>query len=201
MKVLLVGASGVIGQAIAKELGSRHEIITAGSKSGDVRVDMTSHQSIETMYKKLGTIDAVIASAGHVHFGPLSEMTEAQFLTGVHSKLMGQINLVLLGQHYVAAAGSFTLTTGVLSDDPIRMGASASAMNGAVNGFVKGAAVDLFLKGLRINAVSPTLLLESMPQFEAFFPGVVPVPAAIVARAYAKSLEGAQTGQVYRVGY
>ncbi|MDF2940523.1 MAG: short chain dehydrogenase [Gammaproteobacteria bacterium] len=200
MKVLLVGGTGVIGSAVCKELGSRHDVITAGSKSGDVKVDMTVSTSIEEMYKKLGSIDAVIITAGVMHFGPLELMTEEQFYVGIKSKFMGQVNLVLQGQKYLNENGSFTLTSGVLALDPIRMGASATAINSAIDGFVKGAAIDL-LKGHRINAVSPTVVVESMPQLASFFPGFVPASAALVALAYVRSVEGAQTGQIYRVGY
>jgi hypothetical protein len=54
-------------------------------------------------------------------------------------------------------------------------------------------------RGLRINAVSPGVITEAMPDYAPFFRGFEPVPAARAALAYAKSVEGAQTGQVYRV--
>jgi NAD(P)-dependent dehydrogenase (short-subunit alcohol dehydrogenase family) len=111
---------------------------------------------------------------------------------------MGQVNLVLIGREFIADGGSFTLTTGVLDSDPIRMGTSASMVNGAVNAFVVAAAIEM-PRGLRINAVSPGVITEAMPDYAPFFRGFEPVPAARAALAYAKSVEGAQTGQVYRV--
>ncbi|MBO0992689.1 hypothetical protein [Bacillus sp. SD088] len=42
MKIILVGASGTIGQAITKELGKNHDIIRAGMNGLDVTVDITS---------------------------------------------------------------------------------------------------------------------------------------------------------------
>lgn len=198
MKILIVGGTGTIGQAAVKELSARHEVIIAGSKSGDVAVDMTSLASIKNMYQQVKGLDAVVITAGNVHFGNLADMTEEQFYQGIHSKLMGQVNLVLEGQKYLKPQGSFTLTSGILSQDPIRMGASAAAVNGAVDSFVKSAALEL-PNGLRINAVSPTVVTESMPDYAPFFRGYVPVSTAIVAMAYSKSVEGAQTGQVFRV--
>ena len=104
----------------------------------------------------------------------------------------------LLGQHVLRDGGSITLTTGVAADDPVRGGGNAAAVNAAVEGFVKGAAIEL-ARGQRINAVSPTLLTESVAAYGALFPGVETVPAARVALAYVRSVEGPLTGRVFRV--
>jgi NAD(P)-dependent dehydrogenase (short-subunit alcohol dehydrogenase family) len=68
----------------------------------------------------------------------------------------------------------------------------------ARDAFVRAAAIEL-PRGLRINAVSPTVLAESMPAYAGFFRGHAPVTAAMAALAVAKSVEGARTGQVFRV--
>jgi NAD(P)-dependent dehydrogenase (short-subunit alcohol dehydrogenase family) len=198
MKILLVGAAGTIGRAVAAELGRRHEIVAAGRSSGDVRLDITDPDSIRAAFKKTGRLDAVVSAAGHVKFAPLGEMHDADFQVGLRDKLMGQVNLVLIGRDSVADGGSFTLTSGVLDREPIRGGSSASLVNGALDAFVMAAAIEL-PRGLRINAVSPGLVEESAAALGAFFPGFETVPAARAALAYSRSVEGAQTGQVYRV--
>lgn len=194
MRILLVGASGTVGKAAASGL-QRHDIITAGRSSGDVTVDLMSPDSIRAMYAKAGKVDAVVSTAGHVHFGPLVGMTGEQFRKGLDDKLMGQINLVLLGFDHVNDGGSFTLTSGVLDRDPIRAGANAAAVNAALGGFVKSAAIEM-PRGLRINVVSPGLLQESAQKYDGFFPGHEPVSSARVGLAYAKSVDGGITGQV-----
>ncbi len=199
MRILVVGAEGTVGQAAVKELAARHEILKAGRSSGDVTVDLMSEASIAAMYQKLGKVDAVVACAGHVHFGPVSSMTPAQFRKGLDDKLMGQVNLVLLGMAHVNDGGSFTLTSGVLDRHPVRQGANAAAVNGAIGAFVKGAAIEM-PRGIRINAVSPGLLEESARKYEGFFPGHEPVSSARVGLAFAKSVDGALTGQVITVG-
>jgi NAD(P)-dependent dehydrogenase (short-subunit alcohol dehydrogenase family) len=200
MKILLVGGTGTIGSAVSKELNGRHDIILAASKSGDIQVDITSRDSIESMFKNLPPLDAVVVTVGGVHFGPFETMTEDDFLMGITSKLMGQVNIVLQGQKYLNRNGSFTLTSGVLSQDPIRFGSNASTVNGAIDSFVKSAAIELLPKSYRINAVSPTVVLESMKEYSSFFSGFSPVSVNQVALSYLKSIEGAQTGQVYCVG-
>lgn len=199
MRILLVGASGTVGQAAVEALSRRHEIVTAGRSSGDVTADLMNEDQVRAMYAKLGKVDAVVACAGHVHFGPVSAMTPEQFRKGLNDKLMGQVNLVLLGMENVNDGGSFTLTSGVLDRDPVRSGANAAAVNGAIGAFVKGAAIEM-PRGIRINAVSPGLLEQSVEKYEGFFPGHEPVSSARVGLAYVKSVEGGLTGQVFVVG-
>ncbi|HVN68994.1 MAG TPA: short chain dehydrogenase [Candidatus Binatia bacterium] len=197
MKILIVGASGTIGKAVAAELSARHEIVTAGRSSGDLRVDIADPASVRDLYERAGKLDAVACCAGNVHFGPLETMTAQEFDVGLRDKLMGQVNLVLAGHERVQQGGSFTLISGILSRDPIRYGASASMVNGALESFVRAAAIEL--PAHRINAVSPTVLEESAQEYGPYFRGYVPVPVRLVALAYSKSIEGLQTGQIYTV--
>lgn len=197
MKIIIVGATGTIGKHITTALQKDHEVIKAGSKSGDLQVDITSPESIENFFEQTGKFDALVSATGHAHFGPLATMKDADFRNGINSKLMGQVNLVLIGQHYINPKGSFTLTSGILSEDPIVLGANLSAVNGAINGFVISAAVELE-NGVRINAVSPGVFEES-PDYFPYFPGHIPVAMDRVAQGYIKSVLGFGTGQVIKV--
>jgi NAD(P)-dependent dehydrogenase (short-subunit alcohol dehydrogenase family) len=198
MRILLVGASGTLGSAIFEALEGRHEVVTAGRTSGDVRVDITDTESVSAMYAEVGTVDAVASAAGHVPYAPLEELGRADLLAGASDKLIGQADLVLQGLEHVADGGSFTLVTGVLATDPIRTGAVATMVNGGLDGFVRAAAIEL-PRGLRINSVSPSVFTESLEKLGHLFPGFPPTDVADAARAFVRSIEGAQTGQVYRV--
>jgi NAD(P)-dependent dehydrogenase (short-subunit alcohol dehydrogenase family) len=200
MKILIVGATGTLGSAIVNELKPRHHVITAGRSGGDARVDLKDVDSVRRLYDAIGPVDAVIAAAGSVHFGPLGDTTSAQFAGGLADKLLGQVNLVLEGQHRLNAGGSFTLTSGIIGDAPFRDGTNAATVNGALAGFVRNAAVEL-PRGLRINLVSPTVLEASLDAYGALFRGHPATPASRAALAYSRSAEGAETGQVFRVGY
>ncbi|HLZ87084.1 MAG TPA: short chain dehydrogenase [Puia sp.] len=197
MKIILIGASGTIGKKIATAVEKDHELIRVGSKSGDLRVDISSPASIEKLFKETGPFDTLISAAGDGHFGPLKSMTDADFRKGLDSKLMGQINLVLMGQHHIRPKGSFTLTAGILSQDPVPYGANLSAVNGALEGFGRAAAIELE-NGVRINVVSPGIV-EDSPGYFPYFPGHIPVEMDKVVAAYIKSAFGARTGQVYSV--
>ena len=198
MKILIVGASGTLGTAVAAELGQRHEIIRAGRRSGDVTVDLRDTASVEAMYEAVGELDAVVCAAGKVPFAPLGDLTEAKYLEGLNDKLLGQVRLVQAGTGRLRDGGSFTLITGILSEQPILAGACASMVNGAVEAYVRAAAIEL-PRGLRINVVSPNVLTEAMAAYGPYFRGFEPVAAARAALAFSRSVEGLQTGQVYKV--
>jgi NAD(P)-dependent dehydrogenase (short-subunit alcohol dehydrogenase family) len=198
MKIVLIGASGTLGRAVAAELSVRHKVIGVGRHSGEVHADIRDLQSVRALFQQTGEVDAIVSAAGSVHFGPWNELTTEKFDVGLRDKLMGQVNLVLAGQEALLDGGSFTLTSGILSEDPIRFGVCASLVNGALESFVRAAAIEL-PRGLRINVISPTVLQESMAAYGPYFQGFKPIPAMDAALAYSKSIEGRQTGQVYKV--
>ena len=203
LKILLVGASGTLGRAVTQELSQRHDVITAGKNSGDVRLDMSDPASIADALKGLGRIDAIACAAGKVNFVPLSEIQPAAldasvYTLGLKDKLMGQVNLALAARDHLNDGGSITLISGILSEHPIAAGSSASMVNSALEGFVRAAAVEL-PRGLRINLISPNVFVESMDSYGPFFRGFEAVPASRAGLAYSRSIEGLQTGQIYKV--
>ena len=203
LRILVVGASGVLGRAVVAELGRRHEIVTAGSKSGAVRLDLADPASLVAGLKAAGPLDAVACAAGAVNYDPLDDIAPAaigdsRYRLGLVNKLMGQVNLALAARDVLRDGGSITLIAGVLADEPIVAGSSASMVNGALESFAIAAAIEL-PRGLRINVVSPTVFEESMEGYGPFFRGFDPVPVARAARAFSRSVEGRQTGQVYKV--
>ena len=118
MKIIIVGASGTMGKHLTSVFQKDHQVITAASKDCDIEVYITSPISIEDMYKQVGTFDALISTAGPTFVGPWAKLTDKEFRKGVDGKMMGQINLVLIGQHYINSKGSFTLITGALTHEP-----------------------------------------------------------------------------------
>lgn len=119
MKVIVVGATGTIGKEVVNLLSSGHELVRVVHRSGDLRVDITSKASIDQLYRTVGPFDAVISTTGLVKFGSFNELTDEDYMLGLTSKLMGQVNLVRIGLNYINDRGSFTLTSGVLSQHPI----------------------------------------------------------------------------------
>lgn len=197
MKIVIVGATGTLGKKVSFAFSQNHEIIRVGKTSGDVQVDITSETSIKAMFDKIGSFDALICTSGKAPFAPLNQMTGTNFKDGLLDKLLGQINLVLIGQHYINNNGSFTLTSGILSEHPVAAGSALSTVNGGLNSFVYAASAE-FTNGVRINVVSPNVVEDSPSYFDAF-PGEIPVSMDKVVKAFEKSVFGIITGRVIKV--
>jgi NAD(P)-dependent dehydrogenase (short-subunit alcohol dehydrogenase family) len=198
MKILLIGASGTIGARIHETIVKKHDVVRAGRNGDDVAVDITSADSIEKVYKSVGSLDAVICAAGPAKFGALSELSEDDFYIGIRGKMMGQVNLVRIGQKYLNDGGSFVLTTGILAEEPVVGSTSLSLVNGAVNSFAIAAALEL-PRGLRVNVVCPTVVEDSAEKYADVFPGYDAVSMKRVVNAYVRCLEGKITGRIVQV--
>ncbi len=198
MKIILIGYKGTIGKVVYQHLSKNHEVVSCGRTSGDFLVDITSPDSITELFEKVGHFDAIVCTAGAAGWGPLSTMDNEKFYTGIKSKLMGQVNLVLIGQKYIANSGSFTLISGILADDPVLGASNAAMVNGGLHSFVKAASREL-TNDIRINVVSPGMVRDSAEKFEKTFAGHIPVEMDAVAMAFVKSVEGNTNGEVLRV--
>ncbi|GJI95930.1 short chain dehydrogenase [Duganella caerulea] len=197
MKALVIGGTGTIGSAVVEQLRLRHEVIVVGARGGQHQVDIEDIAQVRALFGKVGYVDAVVVAAGALHVGPLEELTPEHFHVGLRGKLMGQVNVALVAREFLNDGGSITLTSGVDTEQPIRGAVAASTANAAVQGFVRTAAIEL-PRGLRINAVSPTVLRESVHLFGELFTGFEPIAASRAALSYARSVDGAETGRVYR---
>jgi len=196
MKFLVVGSTGLIGSYVAKTL-SKHGTVIGVSRTTQISVDVKDPASIKAMYEKVGKVDAVASCIGKVAFKPVAELTYEDYLMGLKDKALGQVELVRAGIDFLNDAGSFTLMTGVLARDPIPSGSVAALANGAIESFTLAAAIDI-PRGIRINTVSPNVLVEAT-SYHASFPGFHQVTAQSVADAYVKSILGKQTGQIYKL--
>lgn len=198
MKIILIGGEGTIGRRVQQRLVETHEVVVAGRSSGSIRVDIEDSASIERMYRENHHVDAVVCTAGEAKWATLESMDEDDFYIGLRNKLMGQVNLVRIGLAHLNPGGSFTLTTGILADDPVLQTTSPAMVNGAIHSFVRAASLEL-ANGLRINAVSAGLVEDSLDVYRDYFPGHNAIPMDKVVNAYVRSIEGRTTGKVITV--
>lgn len=194
MRILIVGATGHVGSAAAAALRKKHEVVGI-SRSTDPSIDLLDPESIERALGRLGRFDAIVSAYGSAPFKPAPELTPEDLTAAFRGKVLSQLNLVRLGLDHLEDGGSFTLTTGILAREPVPAGAAAAMANGAVESFVMSAAGEL-PRGIRINAVSPTVL-ESAPGYHDAFAGFEPVSDERVGLAFVRSVEGNATGRVY----
>jgi NAD(P)-dependent dehydrogenase (short-subunit alcohol dehydrogenase family) len=193
MRVIVVGATGTIGRAVAAALEARHEVVRVGNTHGEVTVDIASADSIRAMYDRVGEFDALVSAAGRAAFKPLDQLTDADFDLSLSNKLMGQVNLVRLGLQRVRQGGSFTLTSGVLAREPMPGSGAISLVNSGLEGFAMAAALQM-PRGARINVVSPPWVAETLQAMGRDPHGGM--PAERVAAAYVAAVEGEENGSV-----
>jgi len=187
MKIILLGASGIIGSEIDKALSPNHEIVRAG-RNGDVKVDYTDTQSVKNMFEKVGTFDALITAVGRDSaFKPYEDLTDEDFEYGFQRKFMAQINLVRVGTPHANDGAS-----GYLSDYPSPASAATGPFNAAVDSFARTVG-PMLPRGIRVNVVSPA------PVVSPDEAGRGVVTASQAAAGYIKSIEGTMNGEVIRM--
>jgi len=193
MRIIVIGATGTIGKAVAEALRGKHDVVQVGHESGDYQVDLADKGSIERLYEAVAPFDAVVSAAGLAKFGALDGLSDADFQFSLSNKLMGQVNLVRVGMAQIRDGGSFTLTSGVLSQEPTRGSSAISLVNGGLEAFARAAALEM-PRGVRINVISPQWVSETLEAMGR--DGDAGMPAAQVARAYVESVEGSENGEV-----
>lgn len=189
--IVVIGATGTIGQAVAEALeGAGHRVHRA-SRQGAVQVDLEDPASIDALFDRFPDVEAIVSTAGRAAFGSTRDAKNEDFELGLRSKLMGQVNLVRIAARRLGPGGSVTLTSGVLGTTPGPNTAPVALVNAGLEGFVRAAAKDL-TSGPRVNIVSPPFVRET-----AIAAGMGPMgmPASRVAHSYVEAVEGTGTGQ------
>lgn len=196
-KLLIVGGDGTIGKRVTDFFNKENQVIVVGRNSGDFQADIADSDSIKKLFTKTGKVDAIICIAGEAKWDNFNDLSEEDFYIGIKSKLMGQVNLVRIGQNYLHKNGSFTLSTGILADDPVVKTSSAAMVNGAIHSFAQAVALEL-QNGHRINVVSLGVVQDAYEKYKDYFPGYNPIPTEKVINAYVRSVLGNTTGKIIR---
>ena len=195
--IIVIGASGTIGQAVADLLAQEHKVIRAAFSRGDVTVDLSDKASLEALFQKTGTVDAVVCAAGNSRYGkPLDQVSDEDFTFSINNKLMGQVNLVRTALEHINDNGSITLTSGIFATAPWPATSPTAMVNAALEGFVRASALDLG-RGIRINVVSPIFVTETAQKFGMPTEGTL--SAADTALAYKAAVDSDITGRVFDV--
>jgi len=197
MRILIIGGNGTIGQPVTEHFSKDNEVIIAGRNSGDIKIDIADIISIQQGLKQVGQLDAIICIAGEAKWANFNELSEDDYYIGLRSKLMGQVNLVRVGQRYLSPNGSITLSTGILADDPVAKTTSAAMVNGGIHSFVQAVALEIE-HGIRVNVVSLGMVEDAYEKYKDYFPGHNPVPMKKAVNAYVRSVKGKDNGKIIR---
>lgn len=198
MKILIIGGNGTIGKRVVEHFKQENEVLIAGRTSGDLKVDIADSQSIKAMFENTGKLDAIICVAGEAKWDDFDKLSEEDYYIGIKSKLMGQVNLVRIGQHYLNPKGSITLSTGILADDPVVKTTSAAMVNGGIHSFVKAVALEIE-NGIRINVVSSGMVEDAYDKYKDYFPGHNPIPMKKMVNGFVRSVKGKGNGEIIRI--
>ena len=195
MKIIVIGATGTIGRRVADGLATRHVVVRA-SRSSRAAVDVADPGSVRRLLEAVaadGDVDAVVSCAASA---PLMDLAADGFVDALTPKLLGQVEVVRAAVETLADGGSVTLTAGQIPAE-LRGAAGGALVNAGLAAFVPAAAAEL-PRGLRLNAVSPGWVAESLAAAGQDPAGGT--PADVVAAAYVRLVEGTATGTVVTPG-
>jgi 3-oxoacyl-[acyl-carrier protein] reductase len=171
----VTGASGALGQAVARVLAAEGAEVFATSRraaplgalaaeASGIRAlpaDVTDATSVTAAARHIanaaGRIDILVNSTTLPIFGPFEELDDAQWLTVLDAKLMGYVRTMRAVLPGMAAReyGRIVNISGRGGRQPSAAHLPGSCANAAVNLLTKGLADAYGAKNIRINAVAP----------------------------------------------
>ena len=197
MKILIIGATGIIGKPLFDALQKEHEVFGAYRSSTEYAVDTREADSIKQLLNKLPKLDAVINVAGSAVWKDFDLLTEADYYVGIKDKLMGQVNLVHIAKDFLNPNGTLILTTGILADYAEPQSAGLALVNGALHSFVMAAAPNL-KNNIRLNVVAPGAIKGTIAEGE-LFAGHLPVSMEDVIEVYKNALNTLTSGSIFKI--
>ncbi|HLX54116.1 MAG TPA: SDR family oxidoreductase [Aquella sp.] len=173
-RVLIVGGTSGIGLATAKafiDCGSdvvvasrspkKIEMVlgTLGKKASGYIIDIQNDQDVECAINKFGEFNHVVVSAAPspLPIGRTNSISMEDAINAMNTKFWGAYRI---GRSVkLIHGGSLTFVSGILSIRPTKSSALLSAINAALDGLVRGLALEL--EPTRVNSVSPGILTSA----------------------------------------
>jgi NAD(P)-dependent dehydrogenase (short-subunit alcohol dehydrogenase family) len=166
-KVVVVGGSSGIGLAtaeLAKQEGaevviasrSAEKLDAAAKKLGVTAIptDVTSDDSVASLFKQCGAVDHVVVTAAQLKTGPFKAAAMDDVRATLEGKFWGAWRCARFSD--IRPGGSLTLVSGFLSIRPRPNSAIVGAANGALESLARSLAIDL--APARVNCVSPGII-------------------------------------------
>ncbi len=188
---LVTGASKGIGAAIARELGARGaavavnysgskaeaekvvaEIKAKGGKAVAVQANLADPDAIgpfvQSVARQLGPIDILVNNAGIYEFGPLEQITPEHFHKQFNLNVLGLLLTTKEAVAHFNPRGGSVINIGSVVADGVGGGAVYSATKGAVDTVSASLAQELGPKKIRVNSLSPGMILTEGLQAAGF---------------------------------
>ena len=163
--VVVGGASG-IGAAVARALEADGCTVVVADLATEPAVDVTDEPAVAALFERVlaehGRVDVVVNSAGVSTLGLLTELDAAEFRRVVDVNLTGAFLVLKHAGRAVSDGGALVSLTSLNARQPgTGMGAYCAAKAGLAM-LTEVAALELAPRRVRVNAVSPGLVLTPL---------------------------------------
>lgn len=181
--VLVTGASSGIGKAAAIEcskagarviITARNEerlrethsqLANAEEQPEWIMADMQKDEDIQSLVEQLPVLDGVVCNAGISINVPIAfiDREKIQQVLDVNTVAPILLTRQLIKKKKVAKGGSIVFTSSISGNNTVTVAHEMySASKTAITGFMRNAALDLAVKGIRCNAVHPGMINTPM---------------------------------------
>lgn len=179
--ILVTGASSGIGRGIAVECSKMGAsvIITGrnverlnetfllleGSNNKQIVGDLSDSNQLETLIQNLPDLDGCVNNAGIPKLGTVKFIQRESLNEIININTIAPILLTstLVKRKILKKSSSVVFVSSISGVYISTLGESTySTSKGAINGFVKGAAIDLASQKIRVNSVNPGLIQTSI---------------------------------------
>lgn len=168
--VIIIGGGSGIGLGVARaclERGARVVLagrnrdkleralttLEAGERGRAIAADVSREADVARLFEQTPGAAHALVTAADLAYQPIASFELEAARRAVDSKLLGALLVAKYAAPRLAAGGSLTFTTGVATERPLPRGSMVAAVNGALNCFIRAAAIEL--APLRVNALSP----------------------------------------------
>ena len=176
--VIITGGSRGIGAAAVKRFADRGDRVwflyaaneeaarAVEEKTGaaGIRCDVADGEAVRRAFTAIGDVDILVCAAGIAHYGLLSMTDESTWdrLFDVNVKGIYHCVNAVMGSFLKKQRGSIVTVSSMWGQVGASCEAAYSATKGAVIALTKALAKELGPSGIRVNCVSPGLILTDM---------------------------------------
>jgi NAD(P)-dependent dehydrogenase (short-subunit alcohol dehydrogenase family) len=166
-KVVVVGGSSGIGLATAEFAKSEGADVVIASRNAErlnaaaarlgaaaIPTDVTSDDSVVSLFRTCGPVDHVVVTAAQLRTGPFKTVSMDDVRATMEGKFWGAWRVARAAEF--RAGGSLTLVSGFLSVRPRPNSAIVGVANGALESLTRSLALEL--APVRVNCVSPGII-------------------------------------------
>lgn len=174
--VLVIGATGGLGSAVAGRLAEQGARLTlsgrstdrlerlaaalggrvVGMLSADVVAPDAPDRLVRAAHESLGRLDGVVYAAGVVAFGDLVDLDDDVLDQLVLVNLMAPIRIARAAARILTAGGFVANLSAAVAEQPAKGMAAYSATKAGLTAFDKAAAAELRRRQIRVIDIRPT---------------------------------------------